>query len=101
MNEKIDPLSVLPDIAAEVTAHRGLVAVLREYLKSQYDAAPNLSGLADLVVTRLRGARDEANRRREFMQHVTTLAGCENSEQALAAWIRESAVLRRSIRAGE
>jgi hypothetical protein len=99
-DSKIDPLTVLPEIAAEMTAHRGLVAILHNHLKAEHCAQTTLAGMGDVIVSRLNRARDEGRRRQEFMQHATTLARCENTEEALVAWIRESAALRRSIRAG-
>lgn len=98
MADPIDPLIILPQIAAELTAYRSLVATLKELTRDNY-ARPS-----DMVA-RLKNAVErnaaDTERAQKTVRAIASAAGSPDAnDEALIAWARESAALRKTIREG-
>lgn len=97
--QRIDPLVVLPELAAELTAWRALGATLREFLKHRYCSASSIPEIADRMIGIITERDRSAAANAAVMREVQSAAGV-NSEQDLIAWVREMSAMRRRIRDG-
>jgi hypothetical protein len=99
---KFDPLTVLPDLAAELTALRIMRTTLGEYLKSSYTSATNPHTVAEYIIGRLEASKKADAERRAFMQEIGTIAGDRNiAEAGLMAWVRTSVAVRDAVARGD
>lgn len=99
--KRVDSLSVIPDLVAELTALRGMHAILRDYLKAEWVSEEQPHQVAERVVQRLRMVRAETEAQRETMRRIAREIGVEANEVDILAWVRESKSIRKSVGSGE
>ena len=93
MADKLDPLTFLPALAAELTSLRMLYETLRRRLSGCH-ASPQ--DVCDDVLQRLDRRDADAERKAALLTELSRISG--KTEEDLAAWARESAAIRRGLR---